>query len=114
MRTQPRKFWNWFIRSWIVISIFVLVSSLLLINGQKESEVAGTSTFIMFIMSFPSGWLGYALETNMLDYFAQKQMYIYADRVVLLLAWAIFFVVGCVQWAILAQIVRAFQKSKGR
>lgn len=102
-----KKIWGWFIRTWIAISILVIVVALFLLDGQKESEIAGTVSFIMFVISFPTSWLSYAIEISMLDHFAQKQMFIYDNRFVLFLAWAVFFGIGYFQWVILSKVVSA-------
>ncbi len=106
-----KKVWG-FIRAWIVISILALLAALFFLDGQKESEIANTLTFVMFIISFPASWLGFALEISMLDLFGQKQMHIYDNRLVLFLAWALFFVVGYLQWFILSRIVTAIAKKR--
>jgi len=100
----------WLKLAWIASVTLLLLISLVIFTPTPQSEVTGTLVFCMFILSFPLGWLSYAATTVVADHFGP----IYQSRSLLTATWALFAIIGYVQWFIVIPAVfRVLRRLRG-
>jgi hypothetical protein len=87
-----------FLVLWIVVAIVGLLSALALLTGEKESEVAGTLVFSMLILGFPASVMAYPLGATVTAPFELQNLFAYNSRIILILWWASYFLLGLAQW----------------
>ena len=96
--------------AWLGIATLALLVSLVMFTPSAESEVVGTLVFCMFILSFPLSWLAYAATTVVADHFGP----INQSRLLVTAAWALFALIGYVQWfIIIPAIFRMLRRLRG-
>jgi hypothetical protein len=93
---------------WAGLALLILVCGLVLFRPVSGSEVSGNLVFCMFVLSFPVGWLGLALTLLLSDAFGPA----YQSRLHLSGIWAIYFVLGYLQWFVVVPLSFYFVRRK--
>ncbi len=78
----------------------VLAIAQLLFSGVKDSEVAGNLAFVMLVLGLPSSLAAYPLALGFSTAYEAQGLFPYNSRTLLAGFWAIFFVFGLAQWAL--------------
>ena len=95
---------------WLSIAAVVLLVSLGVFTPNPQSEVTGTLIFCMFILAFPASWAAYAATMLLADHFGP----IYHTRLLLTAAWALFVLVGYLQWfVVVPALFRILRRLRG-
>ena len=87
---------------WVTAAVAILVVAQLLFTGAKESEVAGNLAFAMLVLGFPSTVTVYPFALELSVAYEAQGLFPYNSRALLAGLWALFFLAGFAQWALVA------------
>ena len=93
--------------AWVALSVIALIVAQVYFTGEQSSEVSGNLIFFMLIVSVPSSVVGYFLMFIVVSLFESHGLFVYNSRIVLSLAWGVYFLCGLIQCYLLPRALSA-------
>lgn len=90
---------------WIAAVLAAWLLAQAFFTGAQASEVAGNLAFALLLLCVPSSALAYPLALAAVALFESQGLFPYNSRLVLSAWWAVFFVCGLLQWALVFRLV---------